>query len=451
MKDNFPVKAKPLLKNTIYSIYKNRDTAARKAVMLSIEKDNIMYDSSLLNHNDKLNIALYIGQLGPGGAERQLCNLAIRLNEMGHTVRVLTITLRGKNGHYLPYLFKRGISVKQLEHVNSKKFTSSLINSAGLEIIPYYMKSYIYDLLNELCLSRPDVLHCWLDYCNIIGGLAGFISAVPKIILNSRNVNPTHLVWLNWPWFKPWYEVLIMSKRISVVNNSVRGAADYAQWLNIASSNIAVVKNSLIPDQFKSAEYEDGRRFRDSLGISHDAPVIGGIFRFTPEKRPIDFMNVIRICKKKYSELKVVIAGIGPMEYELKQYINRHSLGDTVFLVGRRRDIFLIIRAFNVLLLTSENDGLPNTLMEASYLGIPVVATKAGGIPEIVKDGVSGELHDVGDIENMAKSITRILSDKLYARKLGLQGQRIMKEEFSVEKMADGFLNIYKLWSPRSG
>ncbi|MBF0404460.1 glycosyltransferase [Candidatus Magnetominusculus xianensis] len=415
---------------------------------MAIDRDNSVYKPPDFTDKQVLNIVLYIGQLGPGGSERQLCNLAVRLAELGHKVRVIVNILTGNNGHYLPYLNDNGIFIRQLQQIKDKAiigYNKSLLTAAAIRRIPCYIKSKcVYDLVKELSLNPPDVLHCWLDYSNINGGLAGFIASVPKIVLGGRNVNPTHFAWMNMPWFKAWYDILIKSKRIVQSNNSVIGAADYARWLNIPSSDIAVVYNAVVPEHFSSTEDEDGMRLRDSISISDTDLLIGGVFRLSSEKRPIDFVRVVKICKQQYSNIKAVIVGTGPMEDQIKNCIAKLGLQDTVLLLGRRSDVFNVMRACNVVLLTSENEGSPNCLMEAQYLGIPVVATRAGGIPEIVKNKGTGELHDTGDIENMANSIIKILGDKIYADRLGEQGHQLIKNKFSIEKMTDGFLNIYK-------
>ncbi|MEO5360116.1 MAG: glycosyltransferase [Nitrospirota bacterium] len=444
LKEIIPHKMKLSIRRVIDNVFENKTRRYFKKV---IDNDNNTYAQHIFTSENKLNITLYIGMLGAGGSERQLSNLALKLSEMGHNVMVLSDNISEAYSHYLFRLTELGIPVKQLKRYRFKNNihdTKLPVNITALRKAPYYLKANIIALVNELCLNQPDVLHCWLDNSNISGGLAGIISAIPKIVLSGRSINPTHFSYLTQPWFKPWYEILINNKRVIMCNNSMRGAEDYAQWLNISVSDIAVVNNAINPDLFKFTQNDDHMKIRDSIGISITDQLIGGFFRLSPEKLITDFIKVVWECKEKSSKIKAIIAGTGTEEKLIKYWIAKLNLTDTVFLLGNRTDVFSVMRVCNIILLTSEYEGLPNCLMEAQYLGIPVVATRTGGIPEIVKNGITGELHEVGDVENMAKSIMKILSNKNYADRLGEQGHLLIRQNFSIERMAEGFLNLYK-------
>ena len=153
--------------------------------------------------------------------------------------------------------------------------------------------------------------------------------------------------------------------------------------------------------------------------------------------------GTVWIIFNEVGHAKAVIAGLGPLEEEMKRSIKENHLEQSVIMLGRRTDVFALIKACDIILLTSATEGTPNILLEAQYSGVPVVATKAGGIPEIVENGVSGLLHPVGDIKGMAESVVKILCDKTYARELGQEGHRLMIERFSVDKMANEYLKIY--------
>lgn len=414
-----------------------------------IDSDNIKGVPVSLKKGRKLNIVHYIGQLGAGGAERQFCNQVVRLHEMGHTVTALTICkLEGANAHYINYLTDKGIPVRMAEPValNTiiKKFSGNTkLNIPALKAVPGFMSPYTYALVNELSQIQPDALHCWLDYSNVIGGIAGFITAVPKIFLGGRNVNPSHFKWMDQPWFKEWYDILILSKRIVLLNNSKVGAADYAEWLGISPSLIHVVPNAVNPSHFDYMSSDKAAKFRLDLNIPDKMHLIGGVFRLSSEKCPLDFIRVIKQVKETLGDVMAVVAGIGPFEKEMKQGLKDAGLEETIILLGRRTDVFNVIKACDVIVLASDKEGTPNSLMEAQYLGVPVVATRAGGTPEIMLDGVTGSLHLPGDIESLAKGVIKVLTDKPYARRLGENGQKFIKKTFSIDKMTEAYLNLY--------
>jgi hypothetical protein len=188
---------------------------------------------------------------------------------------------------------------------------------------------------------------------------------------------------------------------------------------------------------------EDVTKFRHSLGIDDQTPLVGGVFRLVQEKRPLDFIAVVERVKKEVQNVRAVVAGTGALEREIEQHIRRKGLMDTITLLGRRSDIFVMMKSCDVLLHTADREGTPNVIMEAQSIGVPVVATMVGGIPEVVETGISGLLHSIGDVENLAESLVRVLRDKAYGRNLGEAGKRVMTERFSIDRIANDLSNIY--------
>lgn len=410
-----------------------------------IRRDNAAFKTAVFPSDRRLKVILYIGQLGPGGAERQLCNLAVKLHKQGHEVTVLALySLDGECGHYLHMLTEKGIPARVPKQCDlASLFEKFPYDPEVLKAMPGNISSYIFALINELLTIKPDVLHCWLDYCNIVGGLAGLAVKVPRLLVGGRNVNPTFFPQMNQPWFETWYKVLVKSRRTLFVNNSRAGAEDYARWLGVSPEGTQVIYNGLDFSRFHVFTEEDVRAFRQSHQIDQKTPLIGGVFRLGHEKRPMDFIAVIKRIKEQIGDVKVVIAGIGGLEKDIKKQIEKENLADTIMLLGKRTRIFRIIKACDLILHTAEVEGTPNVLLEAQYLGVPVVATRAGGTEEVVQDGVGGLLHPIGDVEGLAGSCVKILRDRTYGEKLGEAGRKFVTETFTLERMVLNYLDMY--------
>ena len=424
--------------NQVHFICRFIDIANRYELGKKISQDNLHFKKSVIPETDKLKVVQYIDQLGIGGSERQLCNLSIRLYRIGMDVKILTARkLYGKDASYLPLLTVASIETKKprLNYSNS--------TVCRFKLNPPYFANYLYSLIDELISIKPDILHCWLDYPNVIGGIAGIMAGVPRIVLSGRSMNPTNFPIFNQPWFKGWYATLLKSKRVTLINNSKAGAEDYARWLNIPPSRIKVIYNGVDFDAMDNVKAEEAAAFRKSLGISQDCSLIAGVFRPDPQKLPFDFISVVKEVKKSISNVKCVIAGTGIMDREVKDRVEQEGLEDTILLLGGRTDIYRIIKASDVMLLTSKIESMPNVLLEAQYLKVPIVATNVGGVPETVEDGKSAILHPVGDIGGMAESIVRILRDKDYRQQMGLEGYKMMKDIFFMDRMVKDVLNVY--------
>jgi glycosyltransferase involved in cell wall biosynthesis len=425
------------------------DLYYRYEINNEIDRDKMGAKGFVMPKGRKLQVVHYIGQLGPGGSERQLCNAAVEIREMGFDVAVVTArSLEGEYRHFLPYLTTNDVPVRVAEACSIDDIVENLsdhrqLNIRVLRSLPIYLSSEVHALVRQLISLKPDILHCWLDPCNIAGGLAGIALGIPRIILSGRNVNPTHFPLINEPWFRDWYNVLLRSRRLVFTNNSKTGAADYARWLGIAPTRIEVIYNGVDVTEVNEITCEDVTEFKRSLGIGDRTPLVGGVFRLGPEKRPFDFVAVIKRVKAKVASVKAVVAGVGVLRREVEECIREVGLEDTITLLGGRNDIFKVIKACDVVLHAAEHEGSPNILMEAQSLGIPVVATMAGGTSEVVESSISGLLHPVGDIKGLSESVIRVLHDKGYRKKLGEAGRKLVAERFSMDEAGKALLGIY--------
>lgn len=387
-----------------------------------------------------LRIVLYIGQLGPGGSERQLCNLACGLQAKGHDVTVLSASrLEGKNAHYVPALQAAGVTVRQA----ARGVSVHGAQRSEIPVAPPFARSCVHLLSNELCQLRPDVLHCWLDNTNIFGGMAGVTSDVSRIVLSGRSLNPTHFPTLMHTWMHTWYRILLSDERTVMTNNSWAGGADYAQWLGIPPENIAVVYNGL-SNAPRVYEREAGVALRASLGMRKDTPLLGGFFRLSEEKCPLDFLHVLREVRDYVPEAAAVLVGDGPLAGAVDRTIRELRLGDAVKRLPRVFDVAPIIAACDVILLTSRAEGTPNVLMEAQSAGVPVVATSAGGICETVAPTGRRYLCDVHDINGLAARVVTLLQDDEMRLQEGRAAKVWVESTFSMDRMVAEYERLYE-------
>ena len=402
---------------------------------------------------DRLEIIQYISQLGPGGAERQSCYLAGGLKKRGHGVRVLTsFPLQGSSAHYASLSQGLGVSCAQagqgeVSGLIRAALENPLFKKHLLPFIPPELALLVRNLTGDLLRIKPRVLHCWLDWSNIIGGLAGYLAGTPLIVLSTRNLNPSRFPTFYRPWQRQWYSFLAQSRRVCLVANSQAGAEDYASWLGLPLKDFRVIRNGLAPEAVVRPTPEEAALFRKELGLSKDDLLVGGVFRLDPEKRPLDFLKVIKKIRDRDSRVKAVIAGQGTLSRWLGKEVRRMGLEDHVFLLGRREDVPGIMAACQVILLTSAYEGTPNVLIEAQWLGLPVVATRAGGSAETVADNRSGFIHEVGDVDSLAQSVRLLLDDAELREQFGRVGRRFVQETFDLQGSIQATLDLYRDFS----
>lgn len=162
-------------------------------------------------------------------------------------------------------------------------------------------------------------------------------------------------------------------------------------------------------------------RARRALGLGEEGPVVGTVGNLTAKKDHASLLTATRRLADEHPGLRVVVVGSGPLEGELRARAAALGLADTVLFAGMRHDVFDLLAAFDVFTLSSRFEGLPIALLEAMATGVPPVATRVGGIPEVVTDGVDGTLVPPGDPEALATAIGKLLADPAGRAEMGLR------------------------------
>lgn len=209
---------------------------------------------------------------------------------------------------------------------------------------------------------------------------------------------------------------------------------------------ITVVHNGIASSSVAGAKVEHGR-YRKALGLEADDFVVTYIGRFAPEKHPEHVVAIadILIRQQQLARVHFVLAGDGPLRPEIERAIRRSPLLERcVHLTGYIRDPGRLILDSDVLVLTSEAEGLPLVVLEAMSLGVPVIASEVGGLPEIIthqRDGylVPWSAHLVSDV---ALIIRTLVYDELTRHSLRVEARLKIQAAFSLERMIRGYERI---------
>lgn len=391
----------------------------------------------------------FIGTLGAGGAERQLCNCVIGQRKRGYDARIVLMHEPvGDYGHYHHLLVEAGVPVTIAGTSFNPSFPEELRKVPGgprsVYQLPPVCRPITLDLLGELLVNRPDIFHSWLDSSNVWGGIAATLAQVPRIVLSTRNVNPSHFQNLDAPYNRPVYQALLRNPAVHLINNSRAGAADYASWLGIPQQRITVVPNGLDVSRLHRATEEETAAFRANLAIAQDARIVAGVFRLAEEKQPLTFLNAMRAIVGQCPDVVAVIAGIGPLEQEVRQFVSANGLDRNVVFVGRQSDLSTLYGTAALTMLASNKEGTPNVLLESQWLGCPVVSTRAGGAVDAVADGMTGFLVDIDDVSGLSSAALAILQDPARRNTLAANGPTFIESRFSLDAMVAETLNAYE-------
>lgn len=354
--------------------------------------------------------------LPSGGAERQWTYLAAGLREDGVDAElVLTHEAEGAGAHYLPVAKALGVPVRQLADMGTAELLMGIAPSDICSSL-HDEDAELGDLVMRLAIharnALPETLFAQLDWTNVVAGLAGQRAGVPKVVLSFRNYNPDLVDEGNPAWMHSRYRDIVQAPGVALTGNSERGNRSYADWLGVPDDEIREIGNAIVPDQIAVLDDAEMRHdIRERLGIDDAAPVVLGVFRLDTEKRPDLFVEVCARVRQAVPGLAVLLAGVGPLEEEVRMYIERQQIGDTIHLLGRRADVAGLIFASDMLLLTSRYEGMPNVALEALALGVPVVGPPVGALPEIIDNGATGLIVD-DSAASLAAAVKEVLADK---------------------------------------
>jgi glycosyltransferase involved in cell wall biosynthesis len=178
--------------------------------------------------------------------------------------------------------------------------------------------------------------------------------------------------------------------------------------------------------------------------LPHHAPLVGNVAALVPHKGQRHLIEAAARVVRRTPDARFIIAGEGELRAALERQIRDRRLEKHVFLAGFRPDILSLHKAFDVFVMSSVTEGLGTSLLDAMACGKPVVATTAGGIPEVVVDGQTGLLVAPRDDEALASAIERLLTDEALRQAMGTAGRARVHEYFTVDRMVQETLAVYQ-------
>ncbi|AHI26494.1 hypothetical protein BGC31_06080 [Komagataeibacter xylinus] len=308
----------------------------------------------------------------------------------------------------------------------------------------------LYDCFRR---HRPGLVHLWQDGVISTGSVAAVLAGVPRIVCSTRNVVAQETDRRRYrSYLATMYRCLAQRSDVRLTANSGVGAEDYEKWLGLEPGSIAVIRNGVETASVQKRGNPEARAMvRERLGLGPDNLLMGGTFRLAPAKRPHLWLSVAEIVAAQVPEARFTIVGDGVLRAELEQWIAAHGLADRVTLAGRQSPVEPWIAAMDVMLLASEVEGLPNVLLEAQTLGVPVVTTDAGGSREAVIQDITGYLVRDDKAENLAAAVIRVMQDRTFRLKARTGAPAFIEQRFGLQRMLGDTMSLYDTGFPLQG
>ena len=351
--------------------------------------------------------------MGLGGQEYRVLLEAQGMEKRGHVVVVAA-----PQGSQLAILAQeRGLQVK----------TTSSGNRGWMTLVPSYLQM---------------IRQCEIDVVNTHGSLdswtasiAGRISSRHPIIIRTRHKSTQVSVSLRHRF--------LYGRLPHVVTTT--GEAVRQQFITrngLSPSRVISVPTGVDLDRFHPQLPDES--LRQSLGIKSHNPLVGAVTFLRPEKGMEVLIEAVKLLKKTIPTLECLIIGDGEEKLALLARIRRLGLEHCLHLVGFRQDIPALLMLLDVVVIPSLEEGIPQSLTQALAMERPVVASAVGGIPEVVKDGLTGLLVPPRNPVVLAEKIAFILNNPSSGARMGKLGRQVIHEQYSMDSMLTQTENVYR-------
>jgi glycosyltransferase involved in cell wall biosynthesis len=355
-----------------------------------------------------MNILEIIDDLGFGGAERVLTNLALELSARGHSVHIACLRSKGESS------------------VTEEEFRAADIRITEFNKADGFSISVIRRLCRYIRRESIDIVHTHNPLVHHYGALAARLTGRPVINTVHGTATLQMQEWARLLFRSSWR---VTSRVVSVC----RAAAGACRDLGLAPGKSAVIHNGIQLDEY--------------IGIPVSKPngcfVFGAIGRLVPVKDHANLLHAFAQLRTCRSSCRLEILGDGPLLADLRQMTASLGLENAVKFHGSSRDVAGFLAGIDCFVMSSKSEGLPMSMLEAMAAARPVVATSVGAIPELISSTGCGWLCRPTDAAELERSLFMAVE----ANDLGLRGYRARSyvlENYSAARMADEYIRLFQ-------
>lgn len=352
---------------------------------------------------------LYVaGNFVTGGAERHLLEMWRRLDRSRFDVRIAVLK---REGAFTPLVEATGLPIHDLA------VGRRLYDATGLRGL-----LRLVSLVREF---RPDVVHGYLFGPNLFAAVAGRLCGVPVTCVAKRNVDA----------FETPRQIAVqrLAHRLATHVTAVsREVASSSVALGVPAERVTVIENGVDVGRFDGATRRDGVPGLE--GVPADAALVGSVGCLAPRKDYGTLLAALALLGRD-RRWRCALAGDGPDRAALEARAAELGVADRVLFLGERSDVDRLLPAFDVFVLSSREEGIPNALLEAMAAARPCVATRVGGNAEVLEDGRTGWLVPAQDPAALAGALGSALADPAEAARRGAAARAATIAERSIEAM----------------
>lgn len=285
--------------------------------------------------------------------------------------------------------------------------------------------------------SGFDVVHIHSQEAGLLGRAVAWATGAPAVVYTPQVIDIRRA---RWHWLYVLAERLLSHVNAAVISVSEADRERLIGW-GIPPDKVVTIPNGIDLEAFDSGAVEV--RLRQELRLEPGCPLVMQVGRLSAQKDPLAFVEgaaqVVEMCPKA----QFALVGEGPLRGTVVTRARELGLDGAVHLTGWRDDAALLMKAADVVTLTSQWEGMPHTLLEAMACSRPVVATGVNGCTEVVAEGKTGFLVPPGDVVAWSRHVTELLRDPRMRARMGRRGRERLENAFSLEEVVDRIEELY--------
>ncbi len=384
--------------------------------------------------SERVKVLRVIARLNMGGPALHVAYLTAGLAERGYDTTLVAGSLARGEDSMAFVADRRGVEVVKIDELHR-------------EISPLRDLVAVFRLARLIRAERPQILHTHTAKAGAIGRLAALVAgpAGPPIVVHTFHGHVLH------GYFDPFrtrvfrlLERFLARSSTALIAVSPQVRDDLVSLGVAPAEKVTVVRLGIELDERVAIDEAMRVEARRVMGILPERFAVGWVGRMTGVKRTDDVVRAFAALRARGVDACLCIVGDGPDRDQVER--RAHELGvirDCLFL-GYQEDVARFFAVFDAFVLSSVNEGTPVVAIEALAAARPVVATRVGGVPDVVTDGVDGFLVEHGDVEALAERLARLAADPELRRAMGEAGRERVLQRYAVSRLIDDIDRLYR-------
>jgi len=328
------------------------------------------------------------------------------------------------------------------DEVAARQLSMEIIPNLGREIALAEDIKTLLKLYRLMRQWKPDIVHTHTAKAGFVGRIAARLAGVPLVVHTFHgHVFHGYFGRAKTRFFIELEKICArMSDRIITISDRLK--TEILEFGITNPEHIQIIPLGLELNRLNAVS--ETNRFDAEFGLNPELHLVGAVGRLVPIKNLHLFLDAAAIAHQKNPNLRFILVGDGELRSELETYAEKLQISHAVIFAGWRRDLAQVYADLDAVVISSDNEGTPASLIEAMAAGCPVISTRVGGVPDFVKDGETGRLVPPQDPTALGQAMLNLFADKINTDRMAGQAKTFALKKYNSERLVADMDGLYK-------